>query len=92
MSLALYYERLPQCLGELPFVDPADIPQFPRWNASPRPLGRNFLDVFPMDDEKLVWDHFAGDFEMLGYERFNCGLPEGSNNCLHLTPDRAATR
>jgi hypothetical protein len=30
VQLALYFERLPQCLGELPFVDKDNIPEFPR--------------------------------------------------------------
>jgi len=43
-----------------------------------------------MDDEKLVWEYAREDFEILGYERFNCGLPEDSKNCIHLIP-RAAS-
>jgi hypothetical protein len=48
------------------------------------------FEHFSSDDEKCVWALAQEDFELLGYERFNCELPESSNNCLHLTTDSAA--
>lgn len=92
VSVALYYERLPQCLGELPFVDKQNIPLLPRpAERGTRPPG-TFFDHFTEEDEKLVWESERDDFEMLGYERYNGGLPDGASNCLHVTPDRAAVR
>ena len=85
VSLVLYHECLPQCLGELPFVDPENIPPFPRWNASSRPAGCSFLDLFSTSDEQLAWDRYAEDFEFFRYRRFDCGRPEGSNMSMHLT-------
>ena len=41
-----------------------------------------------MDDEQLVWDYAREDFDLLGYERFNCGLPAGAGNCRWFTPER----
>ena len=79
ISLVLHFERRPQCLAELPFVDAGNIPPFPHWNASDRPPGRNFFDLFSKEDEKLVWEHSAEDFASFGYERFKCGLAKSSN-------------
>ena len=92
-TLALYFERLPECLGELPFVDKKNIPPFPHNNAGGyRPPERDFFELFSSEEEQLVWELDREDFEMFGYDRFNSGLPEGSNICLHLIPDRRAAR
>jgi len=91
-SLVLYFERLPECLGELPFVDAGNIPLLPHAKErGNRPPG-DFFDNFTAKDERLVWEYARENFEVLGYERFSCGLPEGSNNCLRLTPDSAAAK
>jgi hypothetical protein len=84
VSLALYFESLPQCLGELPFVDAADIPPYPHWNASTRPSGKSFFDVFTEKDERRVWERTAEDFEFFGYERFKSGLPDNTKNCIRF--------
>lgn len=90
VQLALYFERLPYCLAELPFVDRDNIPEFPcALERGIRPPG-TFFDHFQPDDEECVWAYASEDFRMLGYERFNCGLPDGSNNCLRFTHGRAA--
>ena len=86
VRLALYFERLPECLGDLPFVDRDCIPPFPHALEKGIRFPGTFFDHFPPDDEKCVWAYASEDFEMLGYERFNCGLPEDSSNCMHLTP------
>lgn len=89
VRLALCFERLPECLGDLPFVDRGNIPPFPHaLERGIRPAG-TFFDHFGSDDEECVWAYASADFEMLGYERFDCGLPEGSNHCIHLTPKAA---
>ena len=76
VSLVLHFERLPECLGELPFVDENNIPPFPHVEeAGYRPFG-NFFDHFTMEDEKVVWEYAREDFEAFGYRRFDCGLPE----------------
>ncbi|NJN84166.1 MAG: hypothetical protein HC802_19075 [Caldilineaceae bacterium] len=75
-SLLLHFERLPGCLQELPFVDPAQMPPFPHQEErAPRPAG-DFFDFFSMEDEQLVWEYAAEDFEAFGYHRFECGLPQ----------------
>jgi len=84
--LALYFERLPECLGALPFVDRDRIPPFPHaLERGRRPPG-TFFDHFAPDDEKCVWAYASEDFQMLGYKRLDPGPPEGSNRALHLTP------
>lgn len=87
LSLVLYFERLPQALAELPFVDEHNIPPLPHNNAGGyRPAEGDFFDHFTMEDEKLVWEYAAEDFEAFGYRRFDCGLPDVANNCIHLRP------
>lgn len=86
VDLVLYFERLPQCLGELPFVDKESIPPFPHNNAGGyRPPTGNFFDFFNKEEEKLVWEFDGEDFGTFGYQRFECGLPEKSENCMRLT-------
>jgi hypothetical protein len=36
----------------------------------------NFFDHFTLEDEKLLWEYAAEDFEPFGYRRFDCGLPD----------------
>jgi hypothetical protein len=89
VRLALYFERLPACLADLPFVDRRNVPPLPHaLERGIRPPG-TFFDHFRPDDEKCVWAYASDDFETLGYQRFNCGLPAAANS-LHLTPDPAA--
>ena len=85
VSLVLYYERLPQCLVDLPFVDPNNVPPFPHHpERGTRPPG-NYFDFFRgADDEEVIWAGAAEDFEAFGYRRFDCGLPEDAPNALRL--------
>lgn len=81
----LYFERLPACLTELPFVDPDDLPHFPHHpERGIRPSG-DFFDFFgATDEEDVVWVYAAEDFEAFGYRRFDCGLPEDAPNTLQI--------
>ena len=81
VKLALYFERLPQCLLELPFVDPSCCPPFPHHpERGIRPSG-NFFDLFNgTDEEQVVWAHASEDFEALDYRRFDGGLPPEAPN------------
>lgn len=85
VDLVLYYERLPACLTELPFVDAGSVPPFPHHpERGIRPAG-NFFDFFrDTDEEQVVWAHAAEDFEAFGYRRFDCGLPEDAPNALWM--------
>ncbi len=86
VRLALYFETLPECLGELPSVDRASIPPFPRaLERGIRPAG-TFFDHFAPNDEKCVWAYASEDFQMLGYRRLDCGSPESANHALRFTP------
>lgn len=84
VSLALYFERRPACLWELPFVDKATMPPFPH---SPqrgiRPLG-NYFDFFNAEDEEVEWAYASEDFEAFGYRRYECDLPEEASNALRI--------
>jgi len=81
IKLALYFERLPQCLLDLPFVDPSRCPPFPHHpERGIRPKG-SFFDLFSgTDEEQVVWAHAAEDFEALDYCRFEAALPPGAPN------------
>jgi hypothetical protein len=82
ISLALYYERLPECLGDLLFVDCDQIPPLPRvLEKGIRPDG-SFFDHFTPEDEQVTWAHASEDFRTLGYRRFHSLLPEDSPNSL----------
>jgi hypothetical protein len=83
VKLVLYFERLPQCLRELPFVDPANVPPFPHHpERGIRPDG-DFFDFFgDTDEEQVVWAHAADDFEAFGYRRHDCGLPADAPDVL----------
>ena len=86
VSLVLYFERLPDCLEELPFVDPHNVPPFPHhpeWGT--RPSG-NFFDFFRgTDDEQAFWAYAAEDFEAFEYHRFDCGPPEDAPKALRIS-------
>ena len=86
VNLVLYFERLPECLLALPFVDANNVPPFPHHpERGIRPPG-NFFDLFHgTDEEQVVWAYAAEDFEALGYRRFDCGLPEDAPNALRIT-------
>ena len=82
ISQILYFEHLPACLKELPFVDPRDVPPFPHLNAGGfRPSG-NFFEIMAKGDEEVVWNSSREDFEFLGYERYDCGAPKAPNRSL----------
>jgi len=49
-----------------------------------RPPG-NFFDLFPSDEEQVVWASAFEDFEAFGYRRFDCGLPKEAPNALWIT-------
>ncbi len=85
VNLVLYFERLPKCLGQLPFVDPSNVPPFPHHaERGIRPSG-NFFDFFrDTDEEKVAWAYAAADFEALGFRRFDCGLPEDAPSVLRM--------
>ena len=78
VTLLLHYERLPECLLELPFVDPATVREFPHvLERGIRPAGR-FEGFFDDRYEAFVWDACRDDFRIGGYQRHDSGLPEKS--------------
>ena len=85
VDLVLYFERLPDCLAELPFVDPNHVPPFPYCpERGIRPPG-TFNDFFrDTDAEQVIWAYAAKDFEAFGYRRFDCGPPEGAPYALRI--------
>ena len=90
ISQILYFEHLPDCLRELPFVDPNNISPFPHLNAGGyRPKG-DFFAIMAKGDEELVWDVAQEEFDFFGYERFNSGAPKTPNQSLQRT--RASSR
>lgn len=92
VSLLLYFERLPECLLELPFVDPATIASFPHvLERGIRPPG-DFTDFFDDRFEKFVWDSNRDDFAVAGYERYNLGIADGSKAAKWLGDDRSIDR
>ena len=92
VSFVLFYERLPDSLGTLPFVDEEAVSSFPHvMERGIRPPG-NFFDFFSERDEESLWDYDAGDFEMFGYRRFYCGLPEDSPDALRVAGCRKDQR
>ncbi len=83
-SLALHFERLPDCLSALPFVNEA-VPPFPhRAERGVRPPGSFFDHFQSAQDEAAVWAYAAEDFATFGYERFNAGLPASAANAIQL--------
>ena len=85
VRLVLYFERLPSCLAELPFVDSANIPPFPHHpERGIRPPG-DFYDFFPSEEEQVVWAAAEQDFQIFHYHRFDRGLPEDAPNALWIT-------
>ncbi len=85
VQLVLYFERLPLCLHELPFVDPESIPPFPHHpERGIRPSGDFFQYFGHTDEEQVVWAYAAGDFEAFGYQRYNPGLPAEAPHALWI--------
>ena len=84
VSLVLYYERLPECLGDLPFVDENDMPELSRaLEKGIRPPG-TFFDHFTSEDEQITWAYASEDFAILGYRRYDSALPEDSPNSMRI--------
>ena len=78
----LYFEDLPECLKELPFVNSNGVASFPHLNAGGyRPSG-NFIEIMAEGDEELVWNGSREDFEFFGYERYHAGAPKTPNKAL----------
>jgi hypothetical protein len=77
VTQVLHFERLPECLKALPFVDPANMPPFPhRPERGVRPMG-GFFDHFKQkEDEEGVWEYAREDFETFGYQRYDSGGPQ----------------
>jgi hypothetical protein len=85
LRLALYFERLPGCLAELPFVDRSSVPPFPHHpERGIRPPG-TFFDLFPREEEQVAWATFAKDFQTFGYRRYETGLPAEAPNALWIS-------
>jgi len=85
VNLVLHFERLPECLAELPFVDGNHLPPFPHHpERGIRPPGDFFKFFADMDEELVIWAHAAEDFEAFGYRRFECGLPEDAPGTLRF--------
>jgi len=84
VTLALYLERLPSSLGELPFTNKATITEFP--HALERGIGPSgtFFDFFSAADEAIYWEYAREEFEFFGYKRFASGLPVEAPNSLDL--------
>jgi hypothetical protein len=84
ISLVLYFESLPECLGELPFVDRGSMPPLSHaLERGIRPPG-NFFDHFAEDAEACTWAYAKDDFELLGYRRYDAGPAEGNPSSLHV--------
>ena len=82
VSRVLFYERLPVCLGELPFVTDDVLPEYPHaLERGIRPPG-SFFDHFDADDERVVWAYESETFEGFGYRRYDAGLPASSPDSL----------
>ena len=82
ISQIMYFEHLPACLAELPFVDPAHVPPFPHLNAGGyRPNG-DFFEIMAPEDEAIVWDSAREDFDFFGYERYDSDGPRVPNRSL----------
>lgn len=83
VTRVLLYERLPQCLKELPFVSD-DLPEYPHvLERGIRPPG-TFFDHFDEDEERIVWAYESETFDGFGYRRFSAGLPASSPSSLTL--------
>ena len=81
VSKVLYFEHLPDCLKELPFVDKDNLPPFPHMpERGSRPEG-SFFDHFKRkEDEEAVWAYASDDFEAFGYKRYDAGGPAASES------------
>lgn len=90
VSLLLYFERLPECLLELPFVCASSVASFPHvLERGIRPPG-GFEDFFNDRYEEFVWNLRRDDFLVAGYERYNSGLADESvaAKWLQARPER----
>jgi hypothetical protein len=77
VHLALYAERLPECLTMLPFTD-ASMPAFPHvLERGIRPPGE-FRDFFNEAFEEHIWEITKDDFRLFDYERHNSRLPDSA--------------
>ncbi|MCB0188687.1 MAG: hypothetical protein KDE31_30665, partial [Caldilineaceae bacterium] len=84
VTLALHFERLPDCLVQLPFVDKHNVPPFPhKEERGVRPPG-TFFDHFKAEDEAAVWEHADDDFATFGYQRYSSLLPAGTADAVKL--------
>ena len=84
IKLVLFFERLPECLGDLPFVDQDDMPRLGHaLEKGIRPPG-TFFDHFSSEDEQCTWAYAAEDFETLGYRRYDATLPKQAPHSLRL--------
>ena len=82
VSMVLFFERITECMKDLPFVYGDVLPDFPHvLERGIRPPG-SFFDHFDADEEKVTWAYASEDFEAFGYRRFNASLPESSPNSL----------
>ena len=92
VSQILYFEDMPDCLAQLPFVTPNRIPAFPHLNAGGhRPPG-DFFQIMAEGDEALVWNALKDDFAFLGYKRFNSGGPVNPNRRLLMAVPESDVR
>ncbi len=76
VKLALYFERLPECLVALPFVDPANIPDFPHHPERGIKPGGDFFSWSSADGEQALWHYAEEVFSLLDYQRHQLGLPD----------------
>ena len=73
----LHFERLPECLKELPFIDPNNMAPFPhKEERGVRPKGGFFEHFRSAEDEAGVWAYANEDFEAFGYRRYDSGGPK----------------
>lgn len=85
VTLVLYFERLPRCLEDLPFVDPGQMHSLPfAVEKGIRPEG-TFFDHFTSEDEQVTWAYSSNDFNLLGYKRYDPTLPKELPDSLWLT-------
>ncbi len=84
VNLVLYFEKLPNCLNELPFVNPSDIPHFPHHPERGIRPPSSFFDVFDPEEEEVVWAAASQDFATLHYERHQFELPENAPSTLWI--------
>ena len=85
VSRLLYFERLPDCLLDLPFVEPSSVGSFPHvLERGVRPPG-GFGDFFNDRYEEFIWNSYKDDFVIAGYERHNVGLVDQDKASMSLS-------